>query len=89
MVFNTGMDTPNEHPDWKLILSMGGPVKVAQLLGYAKEGGAQRVQNWKYRGIPPAVKVEHPKLFMRRSAAAPRSPTDHPGERATDRAPPT
>ena len=52
------------HPDWALITELGGPLKVAERLGLAKEGGVQRVQNWKYRGIPPAVKLEHPELFL-------------------------
>lgn len=39
-------------------------MKVAELLGYAKDGGVQRVQNWKTRGIPPAVKLERPDLFL-------------------------
>lgn len=59
------MEEPVDHPDWALVIALGGPVKVAALLGYAKEGGVQRVQNWKARGIPPAVKVAHPHLFLR------------------------
>lgn len=55
---------PLEHPDWALIVKHGGPAKVAELLGYAKDGGVQRVQNWKARGIPPAVKLAHPELFL-------------------------
>lgn len=58
------MDKP-EHPDWKLIQELGGPLKLAEQLKYPKDGGVQRVQNWKYRGIPPAVKLEHPNLFLR------------------------
>lgn len=53
-----------ESPDWALITALGGPVKVAELLKLPKDGGVQRVQNWKYRGIPPAVKVDHPDLFL-------------------------
>jgi hypothetical protein len=51
------------HPDWELITELGGPAKVAELLDYSKEGGVQRVQNWKHRGIPPAVKLARPDLF--------------------------
>lgn len=50
--------------DRKLIEDLGGPTKVAELLNYPKQGGAQRVQNWMTRGIPAKVKVEHPELFM-------------------------
>lgn len=58
-----GMDS-HEHPDWALITSLGGAAKVAELLGYTKAGGVQRVQNWKARGIPPGVKLRHPELFL-------------------------
>lgn len=50
--------------DRKLIEDLGGPSKVAELLHFPKQGGAQRVQNWLTRGIPAKVKVEHPELFM-------------------------
>lgn len=57
------MDKSN---DTELIKSLGGATTVAKLLGYdLKKGGAQRVQNWFTRGIPPKVKVERPDLFMR------------------------
>lgn len=55
------MDTLEQ--DRKLIADLGGPSAVARKLQYAK-GGAQRVQNWLTRGIPPAVKVAYPELFM-------------------------
>jgi hypothetical protein len=51
--------------DSQIIKELGGPAKVAELLGYDKHGGTQRVQNWVARGIPPRVKVERPDLFMR------------------------
>lgn len=50
--------------DRKLIESLGGPAKVAERLGYEKDGGVQRVQNWMARGIPSKVKVDHPKIFL-------------------------
>ena len=49
--------------DADIIRDLGGPTKVAQLLGYEKYG-PQRVQNWLVRGIPAHVKVERPDLFM-------------------------
>ncbi|WP_419687243.1 hypothetical protein ACN22W_08310 [Burkholderia theae] len=66
IVFNAGMDTTDTspHPDWQLIERHGGASKVARLLGYSEKGGAQRVHNWKYRGIPPEVKIQHPDLFL-------------------------
>jgi hypothetical protein len=51
--------------DSQLIDDLGGPARVAERLGYDKLGGVQRVQNWKTRGIPPKVKLEHPDLFLR------------------------
>ena len=50
--------------DRQLIDDLGGPARVAELLGYRKNGGVQRVHNWRTRGIPAAVKVERPDLFM-------------------------
>ena len=65
MVFNSGMDTTKtDHPDWALITDLGGPAKVARLLGYESRGGIQRVQNWRYRGIPAEVKIAFPELFL-------------------------
>lgn len=50
--------------DRACIVQLGGPSKVAELLDLPKKGGAQRVQNWLTRGIPAAIKVAHPNLFM-------------------------
>jgi hypothetical protein len=53
------------NQDKNLILSLGGPTKVCSLLGFDKaKGGAQRVQNWMTRGIPPKVKLDYPDLFL-------------------------
>lgn len=49
--------------DARLIDELGGPTKVARLLGYRERGGVQRVQNWKTRGIPARVKLANPDLF--------------------------
>jgi len=52
--------------DAELINDLGGPAKVAELLGYDKRsGGVQRVSNWITRGIPSKVKVDFPHLFLR------------------------
>ncbi|AVR22833.1 hypothetical protein L0Z13_06905 [Burkholderia multivorans] len=57
--------------DRRTIERLGGPAKVAELLGYEKHlGGTQRVCNWLVRGIPAAVKVERPDLFMANLVAA-------------------
>lgn len=63
-MFNVGMDSI-EH-DWSLIIDLGGPTKVAELLDFPKAGGPQRVGNWKSRGIPPSIKVLRPDLFLSR-----------------------
>lgn len=54
--------------DRELIERLGGATKVAELLGLERLGGVQRVHNWKSRGIPAAVKVARPDLFMSGSA---------------------
>ncbi len=55
-VFNFGM-----HQDAGLISHMGGATKLAARLGYdLKNGGIQRVQNWKRRGIPSGVERDNP-----------------------------
>lgn len=51
--------------DRQLILDLGGPTKVAVMLGLDKtKGGPQRVQNWMTRGIPAKVKLQRPDLFL-------------------------
>lgn len=45
------------------ILKLGGPAKVARLLGLGK-WGTNRVSNWMARGIPAAEKVKRPDLFL-------------------------
>lgn len=49
--------------DEKLILKLGGVANLAEMLGYPKKGGVQRVDNWRRRGIPLKVRVEHPEIF--------------------------
>lgn len=45
--------------DKEQIEHLGGSARVAEELGYT----VQRVQNWKDRGIPAAVKLARPDLF--------------------------
>lgn len=61
--------TTDAHPDSNLIDQLGGPTQLAKRLGMIKKGSVQRVQNWKKRGIPLAVKVEHAELFLPRLLA--------------------
>jgi hypothetical protein len=57
MVFNTHMDA-NETS--RIISAAGGDVAFARMLGIdGKPGHQQRVNNWKRRGMPPAVVLEH------------------------------
>jgi hypothetical protein len=57
--------TPKPDPDWELITELGGPTKVAELLKDEADCSVQRVQNWKFRGIPASVKLKRPDLFLR------------------------
>lgn len=52
--------------DKKLIDDLGGPTKLAEKLG-PREFSPQRVGNWKTRGIPAKVKVDHPDLFLKKN----------------------
>lgn len=59
--------------DIELIKALGGPTKVAELLGYDKSnGGVQRVQNWLTRGIPAQVKLDNQLLFLKAQREAER-----------------
>ena len=60
------MKAPEDHVtrDRLLIEQLGGPAKVAELLGLRRDGGVQRVHNWRSRGIPAAVKLSRPDLFL-------------------------
>lgn len=71
MVFNRAMETKTIDPsdDWELIQAMGGPAAVARMLGFKLPRGIQRVQNWKTRGIPARILVDHAKVFKRRKRA--------------------
>ena len=51
--------------DRDIITALGGPVKMAKLLGYDLPAGQWRVNNWVKRGIPPKVKLERPELLKK------------------------
>ena len=53
--------TMNNLSDKELIELLGGPTVLSKKLGFASP---QRVHNWIYRGIPSAIKLSHPKLFL-------------------------
>lgn len=48
----------------QIIDRLGGPTKVAEMLGISSvPGSVQRVSNWKKRGIPPAVLLKYRDVF--------------------------
>lgn len=49
--------------DAQIIDELGGPAKVAELLGFKTDIGTQRVHNWKARGIPAAIRLKHFDIF--------------------------
>lgn len=51
------------HADAGLIDALGGPAELARRLGFKSTGGTQRVQNWKTRGIPAAIRLQHQDVF--------------------------
>lgn len=50
--------------DKELIEKLGGATTLAKRIKYS----VQRVQNWKIRGIPAKVKLEHADIFMQSSS---------------------
>lgn len=42
-----------------VIEQLGGVTVLAKRLGYSNSKGPQRVSNWKRRGIPPRILLEH------------------------------
>lgn len=55
--------------DAETIKSLGGPTAVARLLGLDTPDGSRRVHNWIKRGIPAAIKVKHPEIFLKAAPA--------------------
>jgi len=77
MVFNRGTETYPEilmSTDKELIESLGGPAKLAARL----KCSVQRVQNWKERGIPPRVRLDHPDVFPLPNSQQPTQPDAQP-----------
>ena len=62
--FNGGMNKSTKyHEDAKLIDALGGSSKLARRLNFDMPHGAQRVQNWKYRGIPEVLRLRRQDVF--------------------------
>ncbi|SEO78680.1 hypothetical protein SAMN05216316_1098 [Nitrosovibrio sp. Nv6] len=49
----------------QIINSLGGSAQVARDLNFSPENGVQRVNNWKSRGIPSRVLLNHKEYFDR------------------------
>jgi len=66
--------------DSELIDKLGGPAELARKLAFSTaKGGVQRVHNWRGRGIPAAVKLKHPELFLlREEQPAPQAASVNP-----------
>ncbi|AZR94987.1 hypothetical protein BBB39_15375 [Bordetella trematum] len=65
----------DQHPDAALIDGLGGPTATAKRLDILDEPGAvQRVSNWKRRGIPARVRLDHAEVFAEAAAAATAQP---------------
>ena len=69
--------------DAQLIDSHGGPAKLAEKLGWSESKAIQRIHNWKSRGIPAAVKLKFPLIFLVGDFAA---PSHHPEPKAGEAA---
>lgn len=54
--------------DRELIARHGGSASLARKLNLTKPGSVQRVNNWKTRGIPAAIKLSRPDLFPQQVA---------------------
>lgn len=65
--------------DSELIEKLGGPARVAELLGFDKTNGTQRVHNWKARGVPARIKLARPDLFQVNGAVANAGSASAPG----------
>jgi len=42
---------------------LGGTTAICKKLGFKK----QRVHNWLTRGIPPAIKLAYPQIFLKKA----------------------
>ena len=52
---------------------------MAELLGFDKTNGTQRVHNWKARGVPARIKLARPDLFQVNGAVANAGSASAPG----------
>lgn len=57
--------------DAQLIDHYGGPARLAKVLGWHESRAIQRIHNWRARGIPAAVKLRYPEVFLTMPVPAP------------------
>lgn len=72
--------------DAELIDKAGGPTRLAALLGLNKRGSVQRVSNWRARGIPPRVRLDHARVFEELAQIGTEGAPAVPAEEARDAA---
>ncbi len=62
------MNKPLKHSE--IIDALGGPAQISRDLGFNPDSGVQRVHNWRIRGIPPKVLLDHKEYFDRAKASS-------------------
>lgn len=63
------MEFQTPHEVEALIEAAGGPAALARRMGFAKESGRQRVNNWRSAGKIPLMVVRAYKPFFKRVLA--------------------
>lgn len=59
--------TEQIEKDALFIKEFGGSTKLARALGFDTPAGISRVHMWITRGIPSYIKLEYPKIFLRKA----------------------
>lgn len=73
--------------DDRELIERVGAAKLAAALGFdKKQGGVQRVWNWRMRGIPAAVRLQHGETLSALQASAAETPATPATEGARDAA---
>jgi hypothetical protein len=68
------MTTETTHEDAQIIKFFGGPAALARKLELNERHATQRVSNWIKRGIPPAIRVKHRRIFDKAERALAKQP---------------
>lgn len=65
------MNRPKKiSPDAVVIDQLGGPAQLAKRLGLSGVNAVQRVWNWRQRGIPARVLLDHADVFAKACSSA-------------------